>query len=101
MTGRSFTEHDERLIHIIYLGRDILKKDPIGASLPHAFPWLTYIPGLTIFKQARQFWTEIRALLREILIQRREEGTFRDNPTNFIDMFLQEIESERDPMYTG
>ena len=101
MTGRSFTQHDERLIHIIYLGRDILKKDPIGASLPHAFPWMTYIPGITVFKEAQQFWTEMRALLKEILIQRREEGAFRENPTNFIDMFLQEIEDGKDPMYTG
>jgi len=101
MTGVPFRHDDERLLHLVHLERDLLKSDPIGGSLAHAFPWLTYIPGITPIKQAKQFWTEIRALIGEILIERRKLGAFRDNPSNFIDVFLHEIESGNDPMYTG
>ncbi|KAL8206902.1 UNVERIFIED_CONTAM: cytochrome P450 2 subfamily U member 1 [Gekko kuhli] len=92
--GRRFDYDDvefKTMLSVMSRGLEISLN--IHIVLVNIFPWLYYLP-FGLFRELRQIQSDIKAFLKKIITQHRE-NLDAQNPQDFIDMYLLQVDEEK------
>ncbi|XP_049832281.1 methyl farnesoate epoxidase-like [Schistocerca gregaria] len=99
--GSRFERHDARLKKLLEGVNETFRSgNPTGSMLRRLLPFLTKLaPGLTGYSREVETRTELQDFIREAVHQHRETLDV-DNPRDFIDVYLREMDASKDPTFT-
>ncbi|XP_046999526.1 methyl farnesoate epoxidase-like [Schistocerca americana] len=99
--GSRFERHDARLKKLLEGVNETFRSgNPTGSMLRRMLPFLTKLaPGFTGYTREVETRTELQDFIREAVHQHRETLDV-DNPRDFIDVYLREMDASKDPTFT-
>ncbi|XP_021957549.2 cytochrome P450 2J6 [Folsomia candida] len=97
VAGVRFAHDDGRLKTLIQLLDETTKNSPVETNIAQMFPVLWNVIKHTPKMKSRSvFHTRLQAFFRELIQERRESRNPNEEPKDFIDVFLKEIEQQKD-----